>query len=60
MLNKGYLVFGAIILVLYGVVGLTGWEFATPPRQRLSPDVRHTSGGHHSSSSGYSGFRGGK
>jgi hypothetical protein len=60
MLNKGYLVFGILVLVLYAVVGVTGWEWATPPRERLSPDVRHGPGGHQSSSSWHSGFRGGK
>ena len=59
MLNRGYAVFGALVLILYAVMGLTGWEMATPPREKMPPGARHASGGH-STSFWHSGFRGGK
>jgi hypothetical protein len=59
MFNKGYAVFGALVLILYAVVGVTGWEFAAAPREKMPPGARHGPGGH-SSSSWHSGFRGGK
>jgi hypothetical protein len=60
MLRRFYLLTGMATLALYGVVAFTGWEFGTPPRERIPADVRHSPGGYRSYHFWHAGYHGGK
>jgi hypothetical protein len=60
MFNKLYLVFGLVVVVLYGLTGLEGWEYGASRREVLAPDVRNSPGGYRSFHFWHSGFHGGK
>jgi hypothetical protein len=60
MLNRFYWITGIAILILYGWIGFTGWEFGTPERDTVPADVRHSPGGYRSFHFWHSGYRGGK
>jgi hypothetical protein len=60
MLKKLYLGFGIAVILLYGVAAFQGWEFQTPNREVLPPDVRNSPGGYRSFHFWHTGFHGGK
>ncbi len=60
MLGKGYLAGGVLVLALYVTTALAGWEFGSPQRQVVPPDVRHAPGGYRSFHFWHAGYRGGK
>ena len=60
MLSKIYLIIGIIIVALYGVVALRGYEFGDEKRQVVPADVRQSPGGYRSFHFWHFGYRGGK
>ena len=60
MLNRIYVGFGVLVVLLYGASILRGWEYGTAQREVLSPDVRNSPGGYRSFHFWHSGFHGGK
>ena len=60
MFTKFYLIFGIIVILLYGVVALTGKEFGDTTRQVVPADVRQSPGGYRSFHFWHFGYRGGK
>ena len=60
MLNRIGLALGAILILVYAAIGLTGTEFGDPERERLPPDVRSAPGGYRSFHFWHAGYHGGK
>ena len=60
MFTKFYLIFGIIVILLYGVVALTGREFSDTTREILPADARQSPGGYRSLHFWHFGYRGGK
>jgi hypothetical protein len=53
---KGYGVFAALVLTLYGMAAWKGWEIGSPKRGFIPASVRQAPGGYRS----YGYWRGGK
>ncbi len=60
MLGKIYLISGIILVLLYALAGIYGWEIGTPKREVLPSSVRQSPGGYRSFHFWHSGFQGGK
>lgn len=60
MLNKIGLTVGAVALLVYAALALTGVELGDTKREVLPPDVRQSPGGYRSFHFWHSGYSGGK
>lgn len=55
-----YRIFAVVLLVLYAMAGLRGWELGPDERSEIPPSVRQSPGGYRSFHFWHSGFQGGK
>jgi hypothetical protein len=60
VLNRIATALGALAIVAYVIVALTGVEFGNPQREVVPPDVRQSPGGYRSFHFWHSGYQGGK
>jgi hypothetical protein len=60
MLRKFYLGASVAVLLLYGVVAMSGFELGNPNRQFVPADVRNSPGGYRSFHFWHFGYHGGK
>ncbi|HZU36017.1 MAG TPA: hypothetical protein VFA18_08920 [Gemmataceae bacterium] len=62
MLTRFYWLTGAVIIGLYALATLSGWELSTPARPLVRPDARRSPGGSvwYGGTSHGGGFFGGK
>jgi hypothetical protein len=55
-MSRGFLVYGLVVVTLYGVAAWRGWEMGSPKRGFIPQSVRQSPGGYRS----YNYWRGGK
>jgi len=60
MLKTIHIALSSISLLFYAASATQGWEIATPQREVVPADVRHSPGGYRSFHFWHSGFHGGK